>query len=431
MQRWIVPLLMGLVMTSSFAAMPALGKQVPVFFVLFGIASVAYLIAVWHCEYVPLTAIVIAAAVFRLSLLFSIPALSDDIYRYVWDGRVQWAGINPYRFAPAAQELAQVRDALIFPKINHPELPTIYPPIAQIAFWVGYGISGGILGIKVLLACADLIAGWLIVCLLRHFEQRTQWVLIYFWHPLVVVEIAGNGHIESLGIVALLAALYLFLKGRDRIAVSALGGAVLVKFFPLIFLPNFVRWQGWRPTNWSALLMVPCVVLLGYLPYAWTGASVLGSLGTYAQHWSFNSAVFDILILLCGSGQIARGIIALLFSSVVLLLIWKRVPLLHCAYVTAVAFVLLTPTLHPWYVLWLIPFLVFYRHPPWIAFSLLVVLSYHILIQYQAHGVWEEAAWVQWVEYGGLVLVGIPSLLLKRTEILTKIGRFFNIHRLI
>ena len=122
---------------------------------LFGIASVAYLIAVWHCEYMPVTVIVIAGIVFRLCLVFSIPALSDDIYRYVWDGRVQWAGINPYEFAPVAEELAHVRDALIFPKINHPELPTIYPPIAQIAFWVGYGISGGILGIKVLLVCAD------------------------------------------------------------------------------------------------------------------------------------------------------------------------------------------------------------------------------------------------------------------------------------
>ena len=429
MQRWIVPLLMGLVMTSSFAAMPAWGKQVPVFFVLFGIASVVYLIAVWYCKYMPLTAIVIAAIVFRISLLFSIPTLSDDIYRYVWDGRVQWAGINPYRFTPEAQELVHMRDALIFPKINHPELPTIYPPIAQIAFWVGYGISGGIMGIKILLACADLIAGWLLVCLLRHLGQRTQWVLIYLWHPLVVVEIAGNGHLDSLGIAALLAALYLFLKGRDRIALSALGGAVLVKFFPLVFLPNFVRRKGWLPTNWSALLMVPCVVLLGYLPYAWTGASVLGSLGTYAQHWSFNSAAFDILILLCGNGQIARGIIGLLFSGVVLLLVWKRVPLLRCAYLTAAAFVLLTPTLHPWYVVWLIPFLVFYRQPPWIVFSLLVVLSYHILIQYQAHGVWEEAAWVQWVEYGGLALVGISSLLLKHTEILTRIGRFFNINR--
>ena len=428
MQRWIVPLLMGLVMAGSFAAMPALGKQVPVFFMLFGIASVAYLIAVWHCKYVSLKVIVIAAAVFRLSLLFSIPALSDDIYRYVWDGRVQWAGINPYRYAPAAQELVQVRDALIFPKINHPELPTIYPPIAQIAFWVGYGISGGILGIKVLLTCADMIVGWLLIYLLRHFEQRAQWVLIYFWHPLVVVEIAGNGHMESLGIVALLAALYLFLKGRDHIALSALGGAVLVKFLPLVFLPSFVRWKGWRPTNWSALLMVPCVVILGYLPYAWTGASVLGSLGTYAQHWSFNSAIFDVLILLCGDGQIARGIIGVLFSSVVLLLVWKRVPLLRCAYLTTAAFVLLTPTLHPWYVVWLVPFLVFYRHLAWIVFSLLVVLSYHILIQYQAHGVWEEAAWVQWIEYGGLVVVGIVSLLFRRTEILTRIGRFFNIN---
>ena len=236
-QRWIAPLLMGLVMAGSFAAMPAWG--LPAFFVLFGIASVAYLIAVWHCEYMPVTAIVIAGIVFRLCLVFSIPALSDDIYRYVWDGRVQWAGINPYEFAPVAEELAHVRDALIFPKINHPELPTIYPPIAQMAFWVGYGISGGILGIKVLLVCADLIAGWLLICLLRHFEQRPQWVLIYLWHPLIVVEIAGNGHIESLGIAALLDRIVLILKRTRSHRAKCAGRSCFGKIPPPCFFAVF------------------------------------------------------------------------------------------------------------------------------------------------------------------------------------------------
>ena len=425
-QRWIVPLLMGVIMTGSFVAMLAWGRQVPVFFVLFGIASIAYLIAVWRCECAPMAVIVIAGVAFRLIALFAAPALSDDIYRYVWDGRVQWAGVNPYRFAPVAPELAHLRDARIFPKINHPELPTIYPPGAQVAFWVGYGISGGILGIKALLVCADLIAGWLLVRLLRHFNHRAQWVLIYLWHPLVVLEIAGNGHLESLGIVALLAALYFFVRGRDGIALIALGGAVLAKFFPVIFFPGFARWKGWRPTNWPALLIAPGVVLLGYLPFAWTGAPVFGSLGTYAQHWSFNSAAFDVLILLCGDGQIARGIIAALFLGVVLFLVYRRLPILHFAYLTAAAFVLLTPTLHAWYVAWLIPFLVFFRHPAWIVFSLLVVLSYHVLIQYRAVGVWEEAPWVQWVEFGGLALVGTWHL--KRREILTKIRHFFKLN---
>lgn len=428
-RRWIVPLSTGTITIGSFVAMLAWSGRVPVFFVLFGMASMAYLIAVWHCERMPLAAIVIAGIAFRVIMLFATPALSDDIYRYAWDGRVQWAGINPYRFAPVAAELAHLRDARIYPNINHPDLPTIYPPGAQVAFWLGYGMSGGIAGIKALLACADLIAGWLLVRLLGHFNQRPQWVLIYLWHPLVVVEIAGNGHLESLGIVALLAALYFFVKGRERLAAVALAGGVLAKFFPLVLLPVFARWKGWRPTNWPALLIAPGVVILGYLPFAWTGAPVFGSLGTYAQHWSFNSAAFDVLMLLCGDGQLARGIIAALFVGIALWLSWRRVSALRHAYLIVAAFVLLTPTLHAWYAVWLIPFLAFYRQPALIAFSLLVVLSYHVLIPYRAGGAWEEAPWVQWVEFGGAALVGIAAWHFKRREILTKIRHFFKLNR--
>lgn len=415
-RRWIAPLSTGAVMAGSFVAMLAWGGRVPVFFVLFGLASVAYLIAVWHCDRMPLPVIAVGGIAFRVIMLFATPALSDDVYRYAWDGRVQWAGINPYWFAPAAAELAHLRDARIYPHINHPELPTIYPPGAQVAFWLGYGMSGGIAGIKVVLACADLLAGWLLVRLLGHFNQRAQWVLIYLWHPLVVVEIAGNGHLEALGIAAVLGALYCFFKGRDYIALGALGGGVLVKFLPVVLLPAFVRWKGWRPLNWPALLIAPCVVPLGYLPFAWAGAPVFGSLGTYAQHWSFNSAAFDVLVLLCGDGQLARGIIAALFVGIALWLSWRRVSALRHAYLTIAAFVLLTPTLHAWYVVWLIPFLAFYRHPALIAFSLLVVLSYDVLIPYKATGVWEEAPWVQWAEFGGATLVGVTASFCKRKE---------------
>lgn len=415
-RHWIAALLTGAVMAGSFVAMLAWGGRVPVFFVLFGMASVAYLIAVWQCERMPLPAIVVGGIAFRVIMLVATPALSDDVYRYAWDGRVQWAGINPYWFAPAAAELSHLRDARIYPQINHPELPTIYPPGAQVVFWLGYGISGGIAGIKALLAGADLLSGGLLVRLLGRFNQRPQWVLIYLWHPLVVVEIAGNGHLEALGIAAVLGALYCFSKGRDCIALGALGMGVLVKFFPVVLVPAFVRWKGWRPTNWPALLIALGVVLLGYLPFAWTGAPVFGSLGTYAQHWSFNSAAFDVLMLLCGDGQLVRGIIAALFVGIALWLLWRRVSASRYAYLTATAFVLLTPTLHAWYVVWLIPFLAFYRHPALIAFSLLVVLSYDVLIPYKANGVWEEAPWVQWVEFGGAALVGVTALFCKRKE---------------
>ena len=141
-----------------------------------------------------------------------------------------------------------------------------------------------------------------------------------------MVEIAGNGHIESLGIAALLAALYSFLKGRDRIALSVLGGAVLVKFLPPCFFAVFCALERMAAvqlvcTAHGALRHTP-----GIFALCLGRRTCICSLGMYAQHWSFNSAAFDVLMLLCGDGQIARGIIALLFLSVVLFLIWRARP---------------------------------------------------------------------------------------------------------
>ena len=394
----------GMILEGGCIAMVILGNlrtQMPIFFAIFALISLVYLIVIWQAHHIPLAVIMGFGVVFRFTLLFMVPSLSDDIYRYVWDGRVLWAGINPYLYAPAAEALTHLRDADVFPQINHSDLPTIYPPVAQIVFWAGYGISKGLWGIKVLLVCADVVTGWLLICLLRHYKQAEGTVLIYFWHPLVLLEISGSGHVEGVGIAALMAAVLFYVKGKDHWALGALGGAVLLKFLPLAFFPGFARWAGRLPVNWRALLVLPCVVGLGYMPFAWTGASVLGSLETYAAHWSFNSPVFDGLLIILGDGMMVRQVIGGFFVGVILVLSWKQIPLLRLIYITLATFIVLTPTLHPWYVLWLVPFLIFYRNPAWIAFTLLVVLSYQVLIRYEIDGVWEDLSWVRWLEFGG------------------------------
>ncbi|MDP6042511.1 MAG: hypothetical protein QGG64_28425, partial [Candidatus Latescibacteria bacterium] len=319
-----------------------LRTQMPVFFAVFALISLVYLIVIWQVHQIPLAVIMGFGVVFRFTLLFMTPSLSDDIYRYVWDGRVLWAGINPYSYAPAADALMHLRDADVFPLINHSDLPTIYPPVAQVVFGAGYGISEGFWGIKVLLVCADVVTGWLLIRLLRHYKQAEGLFIIYFWHPLVLLEISGSGHVEGVGIAILMAAVLCFVKGRDFWALGALGGAVLVKFLPLVFFPGFVRWLGKVPINWQALLVLPCVVAFAYMPFAWTGAPVLGSLGTYAAHWSFNSPVFDGLLLVFGDGMMVRRVIGGLFAGVVLVLVWRKIPLLRLIYITLAAFVLLT-----------------------------------------------------------------------------------------
>src|ERR1044072_4523177 len=138
------------------------------------------------------------AALFRLSIIFFTPYLSDDIYRYIWDGRVQAAGINPYRYIPAEEPLAQLRDDVIYPHINRREtVRTIYPPIGQAAFFLVNRFSESVTWMKAAMVGFEAVAIWAIVQLLSSFGFARQRVLIYAWHPLAVWEFAGSGDADG------------------------------------------------------------------------------------------------------------------------------------------------------------------------------------------------------------------------------------------
>src|SRR5574337_315731 len=139
------------------------------------------------------------AILFRTTLLFMPQVLSSDIYRYLWDGRVQSAGINPYAFLPEADALRFLRDEQIFPLINRQWAPTIYPPGAQIFFAGTYRLfPDSIVGLKFIMLCFDLATIALIVRLLKRAEIDPDRVLLYAWSPLVLFELVGSGHLEAL-----------------------------------------------------------------------------------------------------------------------------------------------------------------------------------------------------------------------------------------
>ena len=214
-----------------------------------------------------------AALVFRLTLWWSPATLSDDIFRYVWDGRVQLAGINPYLYAPSAPEVAHLRDVL-YHSINHAAIPTIYPPLAQLFFRAICVLSATPAAFKLVLLLCD----WGLCLLLAHSlvrrGQDPRRVVLYAWNPLPLIEVAGSGHIDALGVLLLFAALYALHSQRWAAAVCGLAGAFLVKLVPLALLPTFWR----RPlTDWfdfrqrSALLLFPTLGLLAFWPFAAAG----------------------------------------------------------------------------------------------------------------------------------------------------------------
>ncbi len=152
-----------------------------------------------------LVLVVAIAAVLRLALVSGEPALSNDVYRYVWDGRVQAAGINPYRYAPADPELAFLRDAEIYPRLNRIGVQTAYPPVAQGLFGGLYWLHGdSVPWTKLAIVLLDLVAIGLLAYLLARARRPPAWALVYAWHPLVVFELAGAGHVEGLAVLLVL-----------------------------------------------------------------------------------------------------------------------------------------------------------------------------------------------------------------------------------
>ncbi len=306
-------LLAGLCIEAAWAALVWLGPlqtQIPRFWALLLPIFLAYLAAAWWvCRRPagPLWTLLGLALLFRLTLLFSQPSLSDDIYRYVWDGRVQLAGINPYLHAPEAPDVAQLRDGQ-YSGINHKDISTIYPPLAQGFFLLVCALHASVLAMKGALVLVEL---GLVLLLLRILHQRgldQRRVLLYAWNPLPVIEVAGSGHLDVLAVSLLLLALYWLETGRRLPALATAAAALLAKFLPALALPRCgTRLAGQRRLRW----WLPLLVGLGFLPYAGAGMQLVAGQQAYLLKWRFNDACFSLLYELLRDPALAQDEAAL------------------------------------------------------------------------------------------------------------------------
>jgi hypothetical protein len=225
------------------------------------------------------------ALAMRLVVAGEAPLLSTDVYRYVWDGRVQGAGINPYAFVPADRTLQALRDATIFPSINRADYAvTVYPPVAQMFFFLVTRISETVTMMRLAMVGCEIVIVILIIDMLRRLDLPVTAVVAYAWHPLAVWEVANNGHVDALMVAFLMLGVWLAVRARPVAGAVAVALAALVKPYAIVILPAL-----WRPWDWRLPLAVVATILVCYLPYLGVGRGVLGFLAGYVSEEGLTS----------------------------------------------------------------------------------------------------------------------------------------------
>jgi hypothetical protein len=327
------------------------------------------------------------AVIFRLSVLWVTPGfLSDDIYRYAWDGLVQQAGINPYHYPPEAPELRFLRDETIFPMINRKWALTIYPPAAQLFFrLLAWLWPGQLVAMKAMILLADAGSIALLLLLLKQLDLPRTHILLYAWHPLVIVELGISGHLDGLMLPFVLLAFLCMMHNRSWLVGASLAIATLLKLYPAILLPALYRKGGWpMPLAFFGL------VGMGYLLYLNAGPQIIGYLPYYITPYEFyNLSLRPILMWLVGRitenpFPYVKGL-----SAVILVLV-----MVHCIRqshktdqqavqwgvgLIALYLILVSPSVFQWYLVWLLALVTLTQSwltPAWLYWSGSVNLAY-------------------------------------------------------
>ena len=364
-------------------------------------AGIVYLLAIRELFATPkftrrvVVIALILAAVWHVEFLRQAPGADDDIHRYLWDGRLQRLGYNPYLVIPsdpAAQGLhiPETRN------LNNPDLSSPYPAGAQLFFRAVTAIHESTFALKVAFVICDFMIVFVLLDVLRRNQQAPHLVLAYAWNPLLAIEVAGSGHIDIVGALMLVISVAALARSRRTIAALTLGLAVAVKFLPIVLLPLY-----WKRVRIRDAVLAAFVVGVLYVPFLDHGRIPVGSLGTYVQNFRFNGPVFAALAhvappkLLAGLAVLVGFVTATWLRSATPewsphVFAWPMAASLLCA-----------PAVFPWYLLWPLPFL---TSPSTLLIIVWTVSITPTYIQWHLRALgrpWGALpAWVMLVEYG-------------------------------
>ncbi len=380
----------------------------PVFLASLLVAGLAYLFAVrelFSISALPRKVVVtglVLAAVSQALFLRLPPGPDDDVHRYVWDGRLQRLGYNPYLVIPsdpAVQSLHTTETR----SLNNPDMPSPYPPGAEVFFRGVTAVHESTRALRI----AFVLCAWgimfLLLDLLRLQQNGSHLVLVYAWNPLLAIEVAGSGHIDIVGALLLIASAVALVRRWRALAAIALALAIAVKFLPIVLLPLY--WKRIRLRD--AVLGVVVAVLL-YLPFLDHWRLPTGSLGAYVQGFRFNGPVFAILHKFLP----AQCLVALAVVVGWAVAIWIR-RIEHEWSSSSVAWPMAAslwcaPVVFPWYLLWLLPLFISRRNSL-LTFWTVSIIPVYVMWHLRAKsGVWGALpTWAMVLEYGCLFIAAV------------------------
>ena len=400
---------------------------------------------------------------FRFAVLPSQQIQEDDVYRYLWDGKVFAHGINPFKFAP--EEINQYQSIKVqnpayfrshygkndqnelavlnglkwesdvalryIERINHPDVPTIYPPLAQYVFRFSQQINpDSLFTLRIMFLAFDLMGMVFIILALRALNLNQNFSLVYFWSPLMIKETYNSTHLDIIGISCLCVSIYFLIRKRMVGSIFFLALSVLGKFYSAVLLPFYLQrvWflaqenkQSGTATAILHLTLFCTVITVFYLPFIDIGGSIFDGLKTYGVYWQSNDSLFAILLYVLknilklgmateipifGSSMIfAKSIMALVILGTVAYLIAKQGPdanspemWIRNIFIVIVLVFLVSPVQNPWYLCWTVPFLCIFHSRSLISLTGLIGL-YYLDFYFDYQDITQYSVLVAWLEY--------------------------------
>jgi alpha-1,6-mannosyltransferase len=390
------------------------GTGGPAFIIPLAVAGVAYLLAIrefFSTARFPRRVVfvgLVLAALWHVPFLLAQPGADDDVHRYLWDGRVQRLGYNPYIVVPKDPGFVGLHTPETR-NLNNPDVPSPYPAGAQLFFRAVTAIHESTFALKVAFVVCDLAVVLVLLDVLRRNQQGEHWVLAYAWHPLLATEVAGSGHVDIVGALLLLASAAALGRRWRAVAALAFGLAVSVKFVPIVLAPLY-----WRRVRIRDGALAAIVFGLLYVPFLSHGRIPIGSLGAYVQRFRFNDPVFAALERVTAP-QLAAGLAAFVGLLTALWLkkkseawpsdtfAWPMAASLFCA-----------PVVYPWYLLWLLPFLRSASTLPLIIWTVSIIPTYVVWHLRILGRPWAVPGWIMLLEHGSVattaIIVGLCRL---------------------
>ena len=382
------------------------GVGAPLYLITLAVAGIAYLLAIrefFSTPRFPRRVIVIGlvlAALWHIPFLVQPPGADDDVHRYLWDGRVQRLGYNPYIVVPSDPAVS----GLHTPEtrtLNNPEVPSPYPAGAQLFFRAVTAIHESTFAFKVAFAACEVAIVLLLLAELRRLGQGEHWVLVFAWNPLLVTCVAQSGHIDILGVLLLLVSVAALQRRWRTFAAVAFGLAVAVKLLPIVLTPLY-----WRRVRVREALLAVLIVGLLYVPFLHGGSAPTGSLGVFVQRFRFNGPVFATLVRTV-SPQVVAGL-AVLVGLVIS--VWLRRSHDENSADTfawpMAASLLCAPVVYPWYLLWLLPFVRSVSTVPLMIWTISIIPTFYVWHLRTLGGQWYVPDWIMLLEFGSVAAAG-------------------------